>query len=104
MVVVVQVGRLLGRHQDDRGAGVLEPGRQRHRGVAGGLENDGHRRIVGDLGPQALEICGRRAESSTTYQTKRTPVGQAGPVVGLRGHVDADLILLHGVDLFRWTD
>ena len=42
-----ELRRLLGWHQDHRGATCLEPGRQGHPGVAGGLEDNGHRSTLG---------------------------------------------------------
>ena len=99
VVVVPQVSRLLGWHQDHRGAVGLEPGRQRHPGVAGRLEDHGHRRTVGDLRPQAFEIGGRRAELPRRPDELTSFIGQAGPVVGPTRDVDAQPHFLHGMVL-----
>ena len=89
VVVVPQVGRLLGGHQDHgRGATCLERGRERHAGVAGGLEDHRHRRTVGDLRAQALEIGRRRAELPRRRDELRSLVGQAGAMVGATGDVN----------------
>ena len=82
----------------------LEPARQRHPGVAGGLENDGHRGTVGDLGPQTLEVSGRRAELPRRPNELTSLVGQASPVVGPTSDVDAQPHFIHGVVLSLGID
>ena len=87
-VVVAQVGGLLGRNHDYRGAAAAEPGGQRHPRVAGGLHHHGQRDWLRDLLPQPVQIGGRGLEPAAGPGKPAALIGQAGLVRSPAGRID----------------